>query len=132
MKKIIVVYLSSKYVDSKFLSKFVYKYKRLKSGYRHKLIICFKNLLEDELKKRLKKLKNIKCEIFVDPSNENDHEWGSIKRICEKNKKDYIFFLNDYTYPVCNNWLKIIAGKVKFNRIIGCSASNSSHLSNSF
>ena len=132
MKKIIVIYLSSKYVDAKFLSKFVYKYKKHKSGYRHKLIICFKNLLEDELKKRLKKLKNIKCEIFIDPSNKNDHEWGSIKRICEINKKKYIFFLNDYSYPVCNNWLKIITGKIKFNRIIGCSASNSSHLSNAF
>jgi hypothetical protein len=132
MKKIIVTYLSSKYVEAKLLSKFIYNYKRFKSGYNHKLIICFKNLTDEELKKRLKRLKNIKCEIFIDPSNKNDHEWGSLKRICEKNKNNYFFFLNDYTYPVCNNWLKMISGIIKFNRIIGCSASNSSHFSNAF
>ena len=129
--KILVMYLSSAYVKSTALNNFLKFYKKNKPGIKHELIICFKNLNIIELKKRIKKLNN-KYKYFVDPENKNDHEWGSIKRICENYKNYYIFFLNDHSFPVCKNWLKIIAAKIKFKRVIGCSASNSSHFSNSF
>lgn len=129
--KILVIYLSSGYVKSKALNIFLKFYKKYRPGIKHELIICFKNLHKLELKKRVKMLNN-KCKYFVDPENKNDHEWGSVKRICEKYQNYYILFLNDHSFPICKNWLKIIASKIKFKRVIGCSASNSSHLSNSF
>jgi len=129
--KILVTYLSSCYTESKNFNNFLRYYEKYKAGIKHDLIVCFKNLTTIQLKKRIILLKK-KYKYFVDPETKNDYEWGSLKRICEKYKNKYIFFLNDHSYPVCKNWLKIISNKIKTNRIIACSASNSSHFNNAF
>ena len=128
--KIIVVYLSSKYSKISDLKKFIKSYKKFKAGSRHKLLICFKQLPKKELTKRLLLLKKINY--FIDPININDHEWGSLKRVCQFYLKNYIFFMNDYSYPITSNWLKYFH-KFKENKmIIGCTASKSSNFNNSF
>ena len=96
------------------------------------MIICFKNLDFKELKKRKKILKKIKYTEYIDPSKKNDHEWGSIGRVSKKFDPSIIFYMNDYSYPIKNNWLKIISSKYKKKRIIGCSASMSSWATNSY
>ena len=113
------------------LDNFIKNYKKFKSGYNHKLIICFKNLDYDQIQNYKYKLKDIKCSFFIDPETSNDFEWGSLKRVCEK-YGNYIFFLNDHSYPVVHNWLNIVVQKIKKKSIVGCSSSFSSHFSNSF
>lgn len=129
-KKIIVIYLSTKYSKVKDLNHFIKFYKKYRSGADHRLIICFKQLSNFELKKRQKKIG--KLEYFIDPINKNDQEWGTLKRICEIFRNDYIFFMNDYSYPITKNWLKYFNKFKKNKLIIGCTASKSSHFDNSF
>ena len=90
-KKIIVIYLSTKYSKIDDLKNFIKFYKKYKSGADHKLLICFKQLSNFELKKRLKFIGNLRY--FVDPIKTNDQEWGSLKRICE-------IFTNNYKRPL--------------------------------
>jgi hypothetical protein len=44
MKKITVLYLSTKYTKTTNLKNFTLNYKKFKSGINHQLVICFKNL----------------------------------------------------------------------------------------
>tara|TARA_B100000579_G_scaffold309893_1_gene259521 strand:- start:853 stop:1659 length:807 start_codon:yes stop_codon:yes gene_type:complete len=132
MKKLVVLYLSSKYTKIKNLKNFIANYKKYKSGIKHELIICFKNLDLKEIKKRKKMLKKVKYKEFIDPSRKNDHEWGSIGRASKMFNPSLLFYLNDYSYPIKNNWLKVIASKYKRKRIIGCSGSLSSWATNSY
>ena len=132
MKKLIVLYLSSAYTNIENLNNFIKYYKKFRPGIKHDLIICFKNLSLKELKRRKKILRKIKYKEFVDPSLKNDHEWGSIGRVSEKYNPSVIFYMNDYSYPVKKNWLRIIASKFKKKRIIGCSGSMSSWANNSY
>ena len=128
--EIIVTYLSTKYSKISDLNKFLKSYKKFKSGSKHKLIICFKQLSKKELTKRLSLIKKI--DYYIDPIDTNDHEWGTLKRICQIYNKNYIFFMNDYSYPVTKNWLKYFDKFKKDKMIIGCTASKSSNYDNSF
>jgi hypothetical protein len=132
MKKIIVLYLSSKYTKIINLKNFISNYKKFKPGLKHELIVCFKNLDLKELKKRKKMLKKIKHKEYIDPSTKNDHEWGSIGRASKEYNPSIIFYMNDYSYPIKKNWLKIIVSKYKKKRIIGCRGSMSSWATNSY
>jgi hypothetical protein len=132
MKKILVMYLSTCYTKRLNLINFIKNYRKYNSGVKHKLLICFKNLSEKEKQIRKKLLKKINCELFIDPENKNDHEWGSIKRVASNYKGYYIFFMNDYSYPIKKNWLQIIAKKIKSRTILACTGSNSSFATNSF
>ena len=131
-KKIIVAYLSTKYVDKKALKRFINNYKKNISSCKHSLLICYKNLDDKELIKRIKIAKKIKHIEFIDPELSNDHEWGTMYRIGKKYKKTNILWMNDHSYPNKKCWLKVLSNYIQPNRIIGCSASYSSHYSNSF
>jgi len=113
MKKVTVLYLSTKYTKISSLKNFILNYRKFKPGLKHKLVICFKNLDLKELKERKKLLKKIEYLEYIDPSEENDHEWGSIKRVSQRLNPSIILYLNDHSYPIKNNWLKIISGKYK-------------------
>ena len=132
MRKITALYLSTNYTKIINLKNFILNYKKFKSGIKHQLVICFKNLDSKELNKRKKLLKKVEYVEYIDPSQKNDHEWGSIARASHKFNPSIFFYINDYSYPIKNNWLKIIASKYKKKRIIGCSASFSSWASNSY
>ena len=132
MKKITIGYLSSGYVKTSCLKNFLYNFKKYQPGHPHELIICFKNLSKLEKKKRLKLIKDPKIEIFNDKDNSNDHEWGTLKRLCKLKKNRAIFWMNDHAYPEKKNWLKIIMKHYKKKRFLGTSGSCSSHYSNSF
>jgi len=131
-KEIIIAYLSSVYVSEKCIKKFVKNYKKFKPGHKHKLVICFKQLDTDKIQRRLKILKGIKHEIFIDSKNINDYDFGTLQRVCLKFKNKFIFWLNDHSYPVKNNWLKIFSNYMNKKNILASSASYSSHYSNSF
>ena len=130
MKKVIIAYLSSGFVDIKSLKTFLVNFKKNKPGYPHELFICFKLLKESERKKREKLIK--KYNIFYDEEQINDHEWGTLKRLCMSKKNRKIFWMNDHSYPVKKNWLKKIMNYDNKNIFIGTSGSFSSHYSNSF
>mgnify|MGYP001276453392 CR=1 FL=1 len=131
-KKIIVAYLSSIFSNNNDIKTFVKNYRKYNPSCKHKLIICFKKLNNTTIKERLKTLKGIKHEIFIDPENVNDFDFGTLKRLSQKYKNNYIFWMNDYSYPCSKNWLKIIVGAMGPRTIVATSASYSSHYSNSF
>ena len=130
MNKVIIAYLISGFVDTKPLKRFLHNFKKNKPGYPHELFICFKLLKKSERKEREKLLKNYK--IFYDKEQINDHEWGTLKRLCMSKKNRKIFWMNDHSYPVKKNWLKKIMNYDNKNIFIGTSGSFSSHFSNSF
>ena len=132
MKKIVIGYLSSGYVKTSYLKSFLDSFKKFNPGYPYELVICFKKLSNIEKTKRLKLVKHMKVEIFNDKNVDNDHEWGTLKRLCELKKNRIIFWMNDYGHPQKKNWLKIIMKHYKENRFLGTSGSCSSHYSNSF
>ena len=86
MKKILVIYLSTKYTKTLNLKKFIYNYTKYKAGANHKLLICFKGLDNNEIYLREKLLKKIDYIKFIDTHPINDYEFGSLKRIL-KNKQ---------------------------------------------
>ena len=74
---------------------------------RHDLLICFKNFKKDDPIfdfDQLKELKHIK----FDNNNFNDFDWGSYERIAKTYSDKIIFFMNCHSYPVKNNWLKLL------------------------
>ena len=105
-KKVLVCYLFTKFDKNKSLINFVHYYKKYKSGFHHKLIICYKLLKNDEIYKLEKKIKNLKHDIFVDPNNNNDWDFGSYGRVAKKYSNYTIFFMNSHSYPIKQNWLK--------------------------
>ena len=129
---IIVAYMTSKYSSLDDLKNFLANYKKYKSGSNHKLVVCFKNLDSKEIDLRKNILNKISYEQFIDKEKSNDYEWGTLKRLCEIYYNKEIFWLNDYSYPIRDNWLKIILDKYNNNKVIGCSSSFSSHYANSF
>ena len=88
MKKILVIYLSTKYTKRSNLKKFIHYYTKYKAGTAHKLLICFKGLENKEIYLRKKLLTKIDCIIFIDKHPINDYEFGSLKRIL-KNYEEF-------------------------------------------
>jgi hypothetical protein len=132
MKKILIAYLSSCFVDIKSIVKFVKYFKKNKPGYPYELVVCFKKLNNKEISKRVMVLKKIKYKIFIDEVETNDQEWGTLKRLCKLYNTRDIFWMNDHSYPVVNHWLKKIMKHKLPKTFIGTSGSFSSHFSNSF
>lgn len=131
MNKILIAYLSSGFVKRKSTIRFVKHFEKYKPGYPYELIVCFKRLNDIEISQRVKILKKLKPKIFVDRVTTNDHEWGTLKRLCKLHKEKTIFWMNDHSYPVSNNWLKKIMKHKLPKTFIGTSGSFSSHFSNS-
>lgn len=122
-KKILVCYHFTKFDKVSQLNNFIKKYKRYSAGIQHKLIICFKLIPINKvinLRKRLAKIKYIE---FIDPSIENDFDFGSYKRVAQIYPDYNIMFLNSHSYPVANFWLKKMLKYFKSKTIIGTSAS---------
>ena len=128
MKNILVVYLITKFCKKSNFINFIKFYKKYKSGRKHKLIICYKLLDKKKINFFRQKLKNIKCEEFVDEETKNDFDFGSYYRVAKKYKKYLIFFMNSHSYPIKKLWLKKIISRYKSKMIIGTSGSYESML----
>jgi hypothetical protein len=131
MKKILVIYLSTKYTKRLNLKKFIHYYTKYKAGITHKLLICFKGLDNKEIDLRTKLLKKIDCIKFTDAHPINDYEFGSLRRILKNYNNNVFLYLNDHTFPNCHNWLYIFKNYYKRKTLIGATASCSSHSTNS-
>ena len=129
MDKILVSYLFTKYDSYDSILKFFKNYFRYKSGVKHKLLVCFKLLDKQKVISLRSLFKNINYIEFIDPSNVNDYDFGSYKRIAQKYPRYKIFFLNSHSYPIVNNWLKKIVKHYRNKSLIGCSGSYESKLS---
>jgi len=124
-KKIIVCYLFTKFDNVNDILDFVKNYKTLSSGCDHSLLICLKlvdNIKKDSIFEILNK-NDIKYELFIDPSTNNDFDFGSYYRVAEKFKDYLIFYLNSSSKPITDNWLKLIVNKYEDNSLIGTTAS---------
>lgn len=118
-----IVYHCTDFVPFETFKIFINNYKKYSKNYQHKLLICFKNLNAEQIKEYKKELKKINYAQFIDNSKINDFDIGSYKRISEKYKKAIFIFLNGHSYPVTDNWIKILMKHYKSNRIIATSAS---------
>mgnify|MGYP001341421993 CR=1 FL=1 len=130
--KILVCYLFTKFDSTEDFKNFLKNYNAFKIGKEHSLIICCK-LLDDVKKNFITNIlieSNIKFELFDDPSNNNDFDFGSYYRIAKKYSNCLIFYLNASSKPMVNNWLNIIVKEYEENSLIGTTASNESHFSN--
>ncbi len=128
-EKILVCYLITKFDDENTLLTFLENYKNFKSGYPHELLICFKLFNKDRLEIFRKLLININHTEFIDENINNDFDLGSYSRVALKYPSRHIFFLNSYSYPICDNWLNIIIKNYVKNSILATSASYESFLS---
>lgn len=135
IKRILVVYLYTKFDDLKKLKNFINKYKKNKAGLKHDLLICFK-LIEKKNSKKLIQFINknlfIKKKFFFDTHRYNDFDFGSYYRVSKKYKNHAILFLNSNSFPQKKNWLKILMKHFSKNTLIGSTSSFSSHANNSF
>ena len=125
-EKLYAVYHCTKYVPFKTFLAFVKNYQKYNANYKHKLIICFKNLSKIELKKFKKKLSKISYIEFIDNPKINDFDIGSYYRIAKKYKNSIFLFMNGHTYPVKKNWLSLMMKHYKSNRIVASSCSKQS------
>ena len=131
--KIIICYLCSPYAKVNAIKNFVKFYKKYKSGIKHNLIICFKNLEEKKIKFiQDKYLSSLKYIPFIDPETKNDFDFGSNLRVAKKYPKTKMLFLNSESYPIVNKWLYKINHKFKKKTIIASSGSYQSLSSNAF
>ena len=122
-KKVCILYHCTSYIPFKNFLTFLKYYKKFNSGYKHKLIICFKHIKLDEITKYEEKLKGTKYTKFIDESPFNDYDFGSYFRFAQKNKKNLVLFLNNHSYPIKKNWLSLILKNYKKNRILAFTGS---------
>lgn len=127
-KEVLIVYLFTKFDKLIYLKKFIKHYNKYKPGCRHKLLICLKLIQANKIKKIRKILNKTKYLEFIDHANQNDFDFGSYGRVAKKFKKKIIYFMNSHSYPIKNNWLKIMFKFYKSKTILGSSASNESIL----
>jgi hypothetical protein len=92
IRKILVAYICSPYVDEKIFFKFIKNYKTYTPGIKHKLLICFKNLAKDKIKYFKSRLANLNYIAFQDRRHRNDWDFMSFYRIAKKYKDYLIFF----------------------------------------
>lgn len=127
-----VVYLAYEPYKIDNFKKFINNYKYHYSGQKHRLVICFKKFASKKSILEWKKLlKGIKCTTIIDNCKIDDFDFGSYIRIASKYKNKIILFLNSYSYPTVNNWLKLIVKHYDKNTLVGCTATYAS-LSSSF
>lgn len=127
---LIVVYLCYYKNNFTHVNNFISNYKKYKSGIKHNLLICFKNLDHEKIIFLKKKFKKIKYNFVID--NFGDFDIGSYFRLAKKfNEKD-LFFIGSYSYPVINNWLKIIYKNFSNNTLISSAGSYQSLTSDAF
>lgn len=124
----VVCYLFTCFDDINSLKNFKNNYLKFDAGLDHDLVICFKLLESKQVQNIVKELTDIKFHNFEDSFNKNDFDFGSYKRVSEKYIDRDIFFLNSHSYPLCNNWLKLIMFHKDDNNLIGTSASYESIL----
>jgi len=103
--KPIVCYLFTGFDKTKSFLNFIKHYNKYKSGYDHDLYICYKLVDSKKIDKLENRIKKLKHKIFVDPSNENDWDFGSYNRFAKTFKNRIIFFMNSHSYPITKNWL---------------------------
>ena len=119
----VVCYLFTYLDEVSSLENFKSNYNRFDPGTDHELIICFKLLDNDKITQFSSILKSLRYKIFKDPNNTNDYDFGSYKRVAKEFPNRDILFLNSHSYPICNNWLKMLMKYKKKNTLIGSSAS---------
>ena len=129
MNKALVCYQFTKYDDISQLNRFIKNYQKYPAGTNHELLICFKLINEKKFIKLRKLLKHIKYTEYIDPSEVNDYDFGSYKRVAQKYSNRPIMFLSSHSYPVVNFWLKKLIKNFKTNMLIGTTASYESILS---
>ena len=121
--------LNPKFDDENTLLTFLKNYKNFESGHPHELLICFKLLNEEKLMIFRKLLTNITHIEYIDDCTNNDFDLGSYSRVALSYSSRLTFFLNSYSYPICDNWLNIIIKNYEENSILATSASYESLLS---
>lgn len=132
MKNIIVLYLISIYDKREFLTNFLNHYIKYESGKEHKLIICFKNFKKNDPIFSVNELNLVQHEKYLDNNQFNDFDWGSYKRVAEKNKNDVIFFMNCHSYPIVDNWLAHFVNNYENKTLLGASGSMESMVNTAF
>ena len=128
MSKIIICYHFTAFDSIKNIKKFIKHYKKYKAGSKHALLICFKLIDKQKVALIKKILKGTNYIHYIDPYDVNDYDFGSYKRVAEIYSKNTIFFMNSYSYPLKNNWLKKLLYHFKDKTILGTSASYESLL----
>ncbi|WP_440920397.1 hypothetical protein [Candidatus Pelagibacter sp.] len=126
--KPLVVYLAYEPLGKKYLENFLKFYKKFDSGIEHDLLICFKQFKKEKINDWKKILINKSVDFigFNDDFEKNDFDIGSYFRVAEKYSDRLILFLNTYTIPVTNNWLKIYLNHYERKTIIGATGSMAS------
>ena len=133
MNNIIVLYMFTPYDPKGVFFNFLKNYKKYESGIKHQLAICYKNFTNKEInfyrgKLKKKKIKHIE---FIDPEITNDYDFGSYIRFAKLHTEYLIFFMNCHSYPIVQNWLKLIVKNYKKKTFIGTTGSYESISSNS-
>ena len=125
-KKPLVIYLAYEPYGINFLQQFLKNYKTFNSGYDHELLICFKSFENIEKINQWKNIiqgEKINFIEYNDSKKTNDFDINSYLRIARDYIDRHILFLNTYTKPNCNNWLKIFINHYQNKSMLGATAS---------
>ena len=106
-EKPLVAYIAYEPFGIEYLIRFINNYKKFNSGYEHNLLICFKQFKNTETIKQWEKKILLDYIKFDDSNQKNDFDIGSYFRIADKYPHRCILFLDTYTRPNSDNWLKI-------------------------
>lgn len=121
--KPLVCYLFTGFDKSKSFFNFINNYKKYNSGCNHDLFICYKLLNNKRINILENKIKKIKHKVFIDPSTDNDWDFGSYSRFAKKFRNRVIFFMNSHSYPITDNWLNKFIKHYNKKTIIAASGS---------
>ena len=125
-EKPLVAYIAYEPFGTNYLKVFLKNYEKFNSGYDHDLLICFKNFKNENTIIEWEKYINIKYIKFDDSNNVNDFDIGSYFRIAKKYSNRHILFLNTYTRPNTDDWLKIFIDNYNNKIVLGATGSLSS------
>lgn len=107
-------------------NKFLESYKSFKPGCNHELIVILKGWTKNqdiEKKKLTQNFQEINSKLIE--LNDDGFDWGAYIRVTKIIKTNYICFLNSFSRPLNDNWLKNFYEAIKIDNVGMCGASSS-------
>tara|TARA_Y200000002_G_C22650405_1_gene651097 strand:- start:44 stop:895 length:852 start_codon:yes stop_codon:yes gene_type:complete len=106
--------------------KFIHYYSKYKSGCDHDLVVIFKGWNKSQIKdKENLKVKFLNLSANFIELEDDGFDWAAFMRVTPMLKTDFVCYLNTFSRPLCNFWLKNMYDCIKIKDVGVCGATAS-------
>ncbi len=106
--------------------KFIHFYSKYESGCDHDLVVIFKGWDKSQIKdKENLKVKFLYLSANIIELEDDGFDWAAFMRVTPMLKTDFVCYLNTFSRPLCNLWLKNMYDCIKIKDVGICGATAS-------